>query len=151
MKYTATLLLFLLCYVTQAQETNYRTKTVAVADSVVVDTLSINPNWFILKTKNKVTLDTSYYNVDFSKALLTFKKPLEADSIEISYLRFPDFLTQKYQQLDESVIVNSTGLNQKLYKLSQPTDSRKFTPFDGLNTTGSISRGVTIGNNSTLR
>ena len=97
MKYTATLLLFLLCYLIQAQETNYRTKTVAVADSVVVDTLSINPNWFILKTKNNVALDTSYYHIDFSKALLTFKKFIETDSIVISYLRFPEFLYSRIQ------------------------------------------------------
>src|SRR5690606_39981172 len=53
----------------------------------------------------------------------------------------------KYKQLDENRNVNHTALTQKLYKLSQSNTSEKFVPFSGLNTSGTISRGVTIGNN----
>ncbi|HLT54313.1 MAG TPA: hypothetical protein VKZ97_10490, partial [Flavobacteriaceae bacterium] len=147
MKYTVTCLLFCFVLISQAQQTNYRTKTVAVRDSIVLDTVSLNPNWFLLKTKQGTSLDSSFYQIDFPKALLTFKKPLETDTLIIDYLRYPDFLTKTYRQLDDKVIVNSTGTMQTLYKLSQSSASRSFTPFDGLQTTGSISRGVTIGNN----
>ncbi|HZW63100.1 MAG TPA: hypothetical protein VFF15_05575 [Flavobacteriaceae bacterium] len=148
MKYTTALLLFCVGFLAFSQESaNYRTKTVAVSDSIVIDSLSLNPNWFILQTKNNITLDTSYYEINFSKAILKFKKPVNSDSVKISYLRFPDFLTRQYKQLDENRIVNRTGLTQKLYKLSQSNTSENFVPFSGLNTSGSISRGVTIGNN----
>ena len=36
---------------------------------------------------------------------------------------------------------------EKLYSLDQSSNESLFTPFNGLNTSGSISRGITIGNN----
>jgi len=132
-----------------AQEpiSNYRSKKVVVRDSIKVDTVSINTNSFILRRKDNTIIDSSYYRVDFSKALLTFKKPIETDSVVIDYLRYPDFITKKYFQLDERIIVENTDNLQRLYKLNQSNVQRSFLPFDGLNTSGSISRGVTIGNN----
>ena len=72
---------------------------------------------------------------------------MQTDSIKITYLSYPQFLTKTYQELDERIIVNSTGNLQNLYKLSQPNSNRVMVPFDGLASSGSISRGVTIGNN----
>ena len=40
---------------------------------------------------------------------------------------------------------NDVG-SEKLYKIDN-NNSKKATPFDGLNTSGSITRGITIGNN----
>jgi hypothetical protein len=138
---------FSFCAFAQEETTNYRRKTMAVKDSIKIDTVSINSSWFILKRKDKTTIDTSYYKVDFAKAILTFKKSVEVDSIEIDYLRYPDFLTRKYFQLDDKIIVQNTDNLQKLYKLNQSNLEQNFTPFDGLSTSGSISRGVTLGNN----
>ncbi|WP_298900760.1 hypothetical protein [uncultured Psychroserpens sp.] len=149
MKIAISLICFMMSFYALAQEeqSNYRTKKVAVRDSIKVDTVSINSSWFILKRKDKTTIDTSYYKVDFAKALLTFKKPIDIDSVEISYLRYPDFLTRKYFQLDDKIIVENTDNLQRLYKLNQSNIEQNFTPFDGLSTSGSISRGVTLGNN----
>lgn len=131
----------------QDRTSTYITKIVAVKDSVFVDSISINSSRFTIKTKNQRVLDSSYYAIDFGKALLTFKKPVETDSIIIEYLRYPDFLTKKYFQLDESIIVESKGNMQQYYKLSQSNREDLFIPFEGLTTSGSISRGVTVGNN----
>ena len=149
MKLFTTVLVFLFgcCLYAQDQTSNYRSKKVAVKDSLKIDSVSINNSWFLLKRKNNSVIDTSYYNIDFKRALLTFKKPIETDSLIIDYLRFPDFLTKTYKQLDESIIVDNTDDLNKLYKLSQPSEQRNFIPFDGLTTSGSISRGVTVGNN----
>ncbi len=149
MKITVTFIIVLLSFWASAQEpsSGFKTKKVAVKDTVQVDTVSINSIRFKVKTKNDVELDTSYYTVDFSKALLIFKKPVDTDSITIDYLQFPDFLTRRYTQLDEKIIVQNTDDTQQLYKFSQSTVTNNFTPFDGLTTSGSISRGVTIGNN----
>lgn len=149
MKIAISLIFYLIGFCAVAQETssNYRTKKVAVRDSVLVDSVSINPSKFVLKTKNNVILDSSFYSMDFSKSILIFKKPIATDSIIIEYLRYPDFITRKYFQLDDKIIVENTDNLQRLYKLSQSTLTRNFTPFDGLTTSGSISRGVTIGNN----
>jgi hypothetical protein len=149
MKFTLSLLilLFSFCAFAQDQTSNYVTKKIAVKDSIVIDSVSINSSKFVLRQKNNTLIDSTFYTIDFTKALLTFKKPIETDSIIIEYLRFPEFLTKKYKQLNENIIVENTSNLDKLYKLSQPSDTRVFTPFDGLTTSGSISRGVTIGNN----
>lgn len=131
----------------QNPTSNYKTKKVAIKDTVRIDSVSINPNFFSIKRKDSSIIDSTYYNVDFAKALLTFKKPVQTDSIVINYLKFPDFLTKTYKQLDENIIVKNNSNTQTLYKLSQPNTSKNSIPFDGLTTSGSISRGVTIGNN----
>ena len=149
MRYLVFLLIFLLAHCITAQDltSNYVTKKVAVKDTVLIDSVSINPNTFSITRKNHTTIDSSYYKIDFSKAFLTFIRPIDTDSIIISYLKYPDFLTKTYKQLDDSIILSNNNNAQTLYKLTQPSESKIFTPFDGLTTSGSISRGVTIGNN----
>lgn len=150
MKIAISLICLMLSLCAFAQEdttSNYRKKMMAVRDSIQIDTVSINSSLFFLRRKNNTVIDTSFYKIDFAKASLVFKKPLDVDSVEVSYLRYPDFLTRKYAQLDENIIVQNTDNIQRLYKLNQSNIKRNFTPFDGLVTSGSISRGVTIGNN----
>ncbi|NRR90038.1 hypothetical protein HSX10_00495 [Winogradskyella undariae] len=132
----------------QDQDGNFRQKKVAVNDSIQIDSVSINPSRFkVLTTDNKV-IDSTLYEVDFAKSLLRFKLPTEIDSIKIEYLRYPKFLTKVYKQLDDAVVIDrsSTGYRQ-LYSLQNNTTNNTLTPFDGLTTSGSISRGITIGNN----
>ncbi|WP_067144883.1 hypothetical protein [Pseudotamlana agarivorans] len=146
--FTSILLVFIgFCGFAQNLPNNYRSKKVAVKDSIFIEQVSINSSVFSIKTKNSTIIDSSYYKVDFAKALLTFKKPVDTDSIIIDYLKFPDFLTRTYKNLDESIIVNNNSSHQNLYKLKQSNSSNQFIPFDGLSTSGSISRGVTVGNN----
>ncbi len=149
MKYTLFFIsLFIsFCALAQDNTSNYRTVKVAVKDSIYIDSVSINSSSFSIQKTNKTNIDSSFYQVNFGKALLTFKKPIDTDSIIINYLKFPDFLTKTYKQLDETIIVENTDNLQKLYQLSQPNNSKNTIPFDGLTTSGSISRGVTIGNN----
>ncbi len=132
-----------------AQDLNskYQTKKVAVSDTILVDNVSINSSWFSIATATGEPLDSSFYTIDFPKALLTFKKPIVSDSLVINYLKFPEFLTKTYKQLDETIIVNNNTETAKRYTLQQSNIKKSFIPFEGLTTSGSISRGVTIGNN----
>ncbi|MFG6686884.1 hypothetical protein ACGK9U_09905 [Mariniflexile sp. HNIBRBA6329] len=149
MKFITCLFVFFIgfCGFAQSPVSNYRTKKVAVNDSIVIDSVSINSNYFSIKTKYNAVVDSSFYRVDFKKAFLIFVQPVETDSIIINYLKYPEFLTKTYQQLDDKIIVENTDNLQKLYQLSQPNESKNYIPFDGLTTSGSISRGVTVGNN----
>jgi len=149
MKQIVAILMFLLgfCALAQEQNSNYRTKKVALKDSIRIDSVSINSSKFLVRTKNGTLLDSSFYNIDFQKAVLTIERDVDTDSLFVEYLRYPEFLTKTYKQLDEGIIVENTSNLDKLYKLSQPSESNNFIPFDGLTTSGSISRGVTIGNN----
>lgn len=143
------LLFFFFCVLgfAQNENSNYRTKRVAVSDSIAIDSVSINSSFFSLKTKAGVLLDSTFYSVDFERGVLYLKKAVLSDSLIIDYLRFPSFLTRTYKQLDTSIIVENTSNLDKLFKLSQSNRANTFTPFDGLTTSGSISRGLTIGNN----
>ena len=135
------------CGFSQSQNSIYKTKHIAVKNTIKIDSVSINSNSFSIRKKDKTIIDSTYYSVDFAKATLTFKKPIETDSIIINYLNFPEFLTKTYKQLDDNIIVENNDQNQTLYTLSQPNTNNDFIPFDGLTTSGSISRGVTVGNN----
>ena len=142
------LILFIgFCGFSQSGYSNYRTKKVAVKDVIKIDSVSINSNSFYVRKKDNTLIDSSLYSVDFPKAILSFKKPIDTDSIIINYLKFPDFLTKTYKQLDESIIVANTANTSSLYKLTESNTSKNYIPFDGLTTSGSISRGVTVGNN----
>lgn len=128
-----------------------RTKKVAVSERIVIDSVSINSsNFKVLDFRGNV-IDSLNYKVDFSKSELIPSETLmgENDSLTIEYLRYPQFLTRDYFQLDEAIIIKGNGNDniEKLYSLEQSTRNEEFTPFDGLNTAGSISRGITIGNN----
>ena len=149
MKHCLTLILFLSLTQAWSQEVSslYRTKKLVVTQTIQIDTVSLNPSIFSIVTLNNKQIPTERYTIDYQNAVLTFKTPITADSIRVDYLRYPDFITKTYQGLDERIIVNSTGYLQELYKLSQPSKKRTVVPFDGLVSSGSISRGVTIGNN----
>jgi len=127
----------------------YQSKKIAVSDTIVLDSVSINPARFSLLKKNGERIDTTGYKVDYTKGLLFLSEETIAseDSITVNYLRFPDFLTKEYFALDEKIIVEGTSGTDRLISLQESNNQKVFTPFDGLNTVGSITRGITVGNN----
>jgi hypothetical protein len=147
-------LLFFLCFCTvtigvaQETTTTYRSKKVAVRDTIRVDTVSINASFFeIFDTAGK-KIDSTAYTIDYKTGTLLLAKGAKVnDSITINYLKYPQFLTRDYYTFDPSLIIKNTGAIDRLYSLEQGNNRKVFKPFDGLNTVGSISRGVTVGNN----
>ena len=149
MKFTIGFISFLIgcSVIAQEQDSNYKTIKIAIRDTIIIDSVSINPSRFLVKTKQDIVIDSSKYSVDFTKSILVFKETVDTDTLIIDYLRYPEYITKTYRQLDPSIIVENTNSIQRLYKLNQSTLKNNYVPFDGLNTTGSISRGVTVGNN----
>lgn len=136
------------CITAQGAEGLFQTKKLQTNDSIVLESVSINPSFFKVKDEQGRTIDSTLYSIDFKKAVLRLKDTSNlTDSVEVSYLNFPQFLTKTYKQIDDSVIVNSTGATRQLYQLSESNSNQENVPFDGLITSGSIARGVTIGNN----
>ncbi len=130
----------------QEVENPYKNKKIPFSkDTIAIDKVSINKSFFKITDKLGKEIDTSYYKVDYQKAKLVFKSGFATtDSLVVNYLKFPEFLTKTYSIYDDARIVpNGTG-NLYTVKNNKPNS---FKPFDGLTTTGSITRGVTIGNN----
>lgn len=151
MRFLLSLLVFFSGLLVYSQESsgNFRSVNVAVKDTIVLDSVSINPARFEILDKNNVAIDTSAYSVHFEKGYVVLSEELinTQDSITINYVQYPSFLTRRYSLLDPQIITQRTGAMDQLYALQQSTRENTFTPFDGLNTSGSISRGITLGNN----
>lgn len=158
MKLILSIFIFTFVAIGYAQDinSNYIEKKFAVRDTVAIDSAGINPKKFNIFDKEGNELDPFSYLIDFKKGRIIFPSRTEdeadgilrrEDSVTIQYLKYPDFLTRDYFALDPKIIVENTGRIDKLYSLQESTNKNTFTPFDGLNTSGSISRGITIGNN----
>lgn len=124
----------------------YKTKkTVISRDTIFIDSVSINPTFFKILDRNNQIIDTSFYKINFQKSALIFNSNyVSKDTLTIRYFELPKFLTQEYSTYDKKrVVANESG---SLFKVDQE-EKNKFIPFDGLSTSGSITRGITVGNN----
>ena len=150
MKFVVWCLLFLFSSaLLYAQEDLMVTKTIATQDSIFLEEFSISSMHFKLQDLKQEAIDTSTYSINYGKALLQLSKKLQQshDSLVVTYRNFPSFLTKTYQPLDDKIIVDQTSGNTPVYEIKRQDQSQQFVPFDGLNTSGSISRGVRVGNN----
>ena len=124
----------------------YKTKkTIVSRDTIFIDSVSINPSFFKILDQNQRVIDTGFYKINFQKSTLVFAAEFNStDSVTIRYFELPKFLTQEYSIYDKKrVVSNEKGT---LFKVDQ-VNKNTFIPFDGLSTSGSITRGITVGNN----
>lgn len=124
-------------------------KRLAISDTIQFHNISVNPNVFLLKDKTGKVIDTTNYRVDFSKSLLIFnqRSAIVTDSIDVQYLPLANLLTKSYQLYDPSIILGENSRQEQLVALKKPTTKTNFIPFDGLQVSGSITRGIRVGNN----
>ncbi len=149
MRIVVCVLLFGICASMSAQTTSktFRTRTIQVDNSQIkIDSVSISPNGFKITDGQGKPLNTLEYTIDFAKALLTLHNR-NYTKITIEYYVFPEFLTKSYSLFDPAIIVPRRTSDSKLYSAIPQRKSRFLKPFDGLTTSGSISRGFTVGNN----
>ena len=122
-------------------------KAAAVHDTIRIDSISINPAYFSLQDLAGKPVDTIFYKVDYAAGILTFKNGFSTrDSLTANYLAYPDYLTKKYSLYEGSRVVSNEANTGQRFVVQRDALST-YKPFSGLNTSGSITRGVTVGNN----
>jgi len=117
-----------------------------VKDTILIDTVNINPQKFKVFDIKKKLIPASQYKINFIKAQLIINAKKHT-SITVEYFLFPDFVTNIYKKFDEKIIVPDTKNTQKLYSLTTNKYKKRTALFNELETKGNITRGLTIGNN----
>jgi len=143
------IIIIFLGFSVHAQKDTIRFKTKifqVVSDTIQIDTISISPYNFKVLNSFKHEIDTAEYKVNFAKSKLILDHT-KYDSITIEYKALPEFLTKTYSVFDRKLIVPYTTDLSRMYKSKSKKKNKNFTPFEGLNTSGSLSRGLTMGNN----
>ena len=142
---TCYLLLTTCCIFAQS---NSRTKIIALSkDTTQLDSLSIIPGTVSLKDSSGTIIDSLKYKVDYVNArLIILPSSGEVGSGFISYNVFPYLFSQKYQHKDVSKIQNNQFGEMYTYTVDKNKEV-DFFKTEGLTKSGSISRGISFGNN----
>jgi len=144
------------CFSSRAQvRSSLRMKYVSLkTDTMALDTLSIAPSGFSLKTASGMALDTSCYTLDFAGARLIWKREkinsvlAPSDSVLATYRVLPMLFSESVKHKDVGLIGHDASglINSYLYTPSEKSGF-DLLKSQGLSTTGSISRGISFGNN----
>lgn len=117
-----------------------------VSDTLVLDSLSIVPGSLQIENDSLYT-----YSVDYKRHALIFKRDtLRPTSIRVKYKTFPYNFEKKYfhKNADEFLFTDlSRPTNPYTITFNEPVNTNDLFLNDGLNKNGSISRGITFGNN----
>ena len=143
------------------QYDNIRYRKVQFADTLNFDTLSIVPNTLSVFSLSGSKLPSQYYDIKYPQAIVVLKRQEllfdsafglnTLDSLLITYRVFPYNFNKTFQNKDFAKLkAFSNPLNP--FALSyHPTDQNiDLFKAQGLNKSGSISRGVMFGNNQDL-
>ena len=146
------LLLFLLLVIPffgLTQTSNLRTKQLfRTGDTLQLDTLSIYPNSFELRCGGDL-LTRDDYTLDYAKARLILHTECGGDLLT-SYRVLPMNLSQVYALRDTSIVYSKEKGFRERFLISSFSSSTDIFGGSSLNKSGSISRGISFGNNQDL-
>jgi hypothetical protein len=133
------------------QLSNFRTSTISVSkDTIQIDTLSIIPNSVILFDSTGKIVDSSFYKIDYPNSRIIFdsKSKVQGSKFKISYRGFPYLFTKPYFHKNPQKIQTErkSYYNELSFSIEKNSTDDIF-KTGGLNKNGSISRGVSFGNN----
>lgn len=119
---------------------NLRSKKIPASSPIAIDSVSIVPRTFFIRG-----FDTSYYSLDEVNAILTLKRPLQSDSVEIFYRVFPYRLNAVTRRFTYDSVVNNFIAQRKVLNSRQASTSSLF-DFGTMNYNGSFGRALSFGN-----
>lgn len=123
-------------------------KLVITNDSLQLDSLSLIPGSVSVYNHNG-KIDSSTYTIDPATAILIFKV-IPADTLTVSYRVFPFNFSKRYRNKDYSAVLEKkkiSGFDPFKYNPADDRTNADLFGLSGLRKTGSVSRGVSFGNN----
>lgn len=118
-------------------------------DTVRLDSLSIAPGSISL-WRDSLPVDTALYRVDPWGALLFRRPGAPKDTLIARYRSMPLLLAGPYRHKDPTRLINSSPDRPDPFKYVPGKQSEDPLGIQGLNKSGSISRGILFGNNQDL-
>lgn len=135
------------------QLSNLRQHFISVkTDTVTLDSMSIISGSFFIVEEGK-SIDTTSYHINYAESKLIWRKKTAAykeltkDSVTATYKVFPLFFTQKFSHKDQQQIQQRFYDNSNPYIYSPDNSDNDFFKMESLSHSGSISRGISFGNN----
>jgi len=114
---------------------------------VIIDNVSISP-YYLKVLYDDVEIKKSKYIIDFGTSIIEFKDTyFNNKTIKVEYKPLPVFITKTYKLSDENLIVDKLDDNNRQFYKLKTESSNKSKPFQGLEPSGFLSRGITMGNN----
>ena len=123
-------------------------KSLFIENEKRIDTCSIYPNSFEVYLNDSV-LSPSAYTLDYSSALFRLLEPID-DTLFFSYKVFPFDLSKTYKLRDSARVFDKDTDKSALFKIENFYSVNDVFGGNDLNKNGSISRGVSFGNNQDL-
>ena len=130
------------------QDGGIRMKSLFIENEKRIDTCSIYPNSFEVYLNDSV-LSPSAYTLDYSSALFRLLEPID-DTLFFSYKVFPFDLSKTYKLRDSARVFDKDTDKSALFKIENFYSVNDVFGGNDLNKNGSISRGVSFGNNQDL-
>lgn len=131
------------------QTSNLRKKSISSsAEAIQLDSLSIYPNSFKLFC-NDVLLGSDSYELNHSKSSLRILKQCDGKLI-VEYRVLPMNLAKVYGARDTSLIYNEQKGDREKFLISNSYEVNDIFGGASLSKSGSISRGISFGNNQDL-
>ena len=133
----------------QADSTGFSQKIIpAGTDTFALDSALVIPGSLVFESLSGESQMPTYRFKGTRPALLIFEPALR-DTLRVRYQKIELNLFNPYRHKDTSLILPQTNFDAR--RLEQQTYSRakaeNFKPFKGLQSQGSISRGLSVGNN----
>lgn len=149
LKWTSLLLFLMFGHLVLAQASNLREQTITLSDSLIkLDTLSIFPNSFELYCGDQL-LPFDAYELYHSSAEIKVLQPCEQE-LTAKYRVLPMDLSKTYQTRDTSQIYDRTKGDREKFLFTGSSVVQDVFGGSSIQKSGSISRGISFGNNQDL-
>lgn len=115
-------------------------------DTMVIDTLSLVANSWVLTFKNGDTIAPDTYRIDPAKATLVWQQPPAADTVKIAYSVVGYYFGRTYRNKSDTLINVSPTVILNPFVVDDGPEPSSVLDFGDLDYTGSFARGLSFGN-----